>query len=147
MELLRNLIQTLSLNHTFFYHFLLSLVLFFLSKKLLFEPYIVAMDQRSALTKGRRAGLKDLDLKIEQKKELYEKKAKETHKKFQSVFNSLKEDVLSDFESKNLKQKEEQKKWLKEQRADLKTWLNKQNDFLEKELSQLSTALLDKIKS
>ena len=147
METLKNLIQTLSLDHSFFYHLILATVLYFVSKKWLFQPYISAMDKRVSLTKGRLEQSQDLDAQIQESQELYEKKAQKIHKEFQKHFNGIKDKALAEFSKESLKLEKDQKLYLDEERKKMQEQRLKQNKILEKEIPQLKTALLDKIKS
>lgn len=147
MEILKDLIQTLALDQSFFYHLLLATIAFFISKNWLFRPYISAMDQRKKFTKGRLEESGELDIKIQESQKLYEEKAKKIHKEFQELFGGIKEKALSAFSLDSLKLEEEQKLWLKQERAKLKENSQEQNKILEKEIPQLKSALFDKIKS
>lgn len=147
METLNNLIQTVGLNHSFFYQLLIAILLFFISRKWLWNPYIASMDERDRLTKGRLSNTKELDLKIQANQELYEKKAKQLHKDFQAVFNDRKELALQDFLKKSLQLEKEYKESLKKKRRDLKAAVKTQESLLKKELPDLSALLLNKIKS
>lgn len=147
METLNNLIQTLGLNHTFFYHFLVASLLFFISKKWLWLPYIKSMEKRNELTKGRLSNTKDLDLKIQANQELYEKKAKQIHRDFQVIFNKRKEKTLQDFSQKSLEYERDHKESLKKKMTNLKSSVQKQESLMQKEISGLSEILLNKIKS
>ena len=139
--------QTVGLNHSFFYHLLFSALLFFISKKWLWKPYIQEMDRRTQLTKGRMNSTKDLDLKIQANKELYEKKAKHLHREFQTVFNQIKEDSLNRFSEQSLKIEKEHKESLKQKRQALQQKAKEQEELLQKELPALSELLLSKIKN
>ena len=147
METLRNLIQTLSLDHSFFYHLFLAFVLYFISKKWLFQPYISAMDKRRSLTKGRLEQNQGLDAQIQESQELYDKKAKKIHKEFQEHFGKIREKALENFSKESLKLEKDQKLCLEGERKRLQEQAQAQNKILEKEISSLKTALLDKIKT
>ena len=147
METLNSLIQTLSLDYSFFYHFILALILYFISKSLLFQPYISTMDQRRNFTKGRLAKSEDLDLQIQKNQELYEIKAKKIHAEFQKFFTEIKVKAMESFSKDSLNLEKEQKLWLEKESARLKDSAQKQNQVLEKEIPQLKSALLNKIKS
>ncbi|MCY4321706.1 MAG: hypothetical protein OXC37_04825 [Bdellovibrionaceae bacterium] len=147
METLKTLIQTLSLDHSFFYHLILALILYFISKKWLFQPYIAKMDERSRLTKGRMDTNEEKKLEIEKKKELYEEKAKNIHKEFQKLFSVMKNKAMENFSKESLKLEKDQKTFLDEQKKNLVENAKKQNEILEKSLPQLKESLLGKIKS
>lgn len=147
METLRNLIQTLSLDHSFFYHLILAFILYFISKKYLFQPYIAAMDKRRKLTKGRIKQSQSLDSQIQESQRLYEEKAKKIHKEFQNHFGKIKQKALDRFSKKSLELEKDQKLYLDRERKKLKEHALAQNKILEKEIPLLKTALLDKIKS
>lgn len=147
METLNNLIETLGINYTFFYHFLVATLLFFISKKRLWIPYIESMDKRNELTNGRLSNTKELDLKIQNQKDLYEKKAKKIHSDFQAVFNEIKTKALQDFSKKSLELETNYKASLTKKLNDLKLAVKNQEPALEQEISILSGLLTEKIKS
>ena len=147
MEILKDLIQTLELDSSFFYHLVLAFILYLFSKKWLFQPYISAMNQRRKRTKGRLEKSGDLELQIQKDQELYEKTAKKIHKEFQKLFSGIRDRALENFSKESLKLEEEQKIWLQREKKSLKKNAQEQNKILEKEIPQLKTALLNKIKS
>ena len=147
MEAINNLIQTVGLNYSFFYHLLIAATLFFISKKWLWKPYIQEMDKRTQLTKGRIDSTKDLDLKIQANRGLYEKKAKSIHRKFQTIFNKIKEDSLTYFSKQSLKIEEEHQERLRQKRQTLKQKAKEQDELLKKELPALRDLLLNKIRN
>lgn len=146
METLNNLIQTVGLNHSFFYHILIGLIVYPISKKGLWIPYIESLDEKNKLTKGRLSNTKELDLQIQDCRELYEKKAKKIHKDFQAVFNEIKELALREFSKKSLELEKESKKRLSKKISDLKAMVKNQEEPLKKELPSLSMLLVSKIK-
>ena len=146
MEILNNLIQTVGLNHSFFYHFLIGIVLFFMSRNWLWRPYIESMDKRDRFTKGRLSNTKELDLKIQANQELYKQKAQKIHKDFQTVFNEIKESTLKKFSQKSLQIEKEHKESLNKKRNDLKLEVKDQEELLKKDLPVLTELLLNKIK-
>lgn len=145
METLKNLAQTLSLDYSFFFHLLLACVLYFVSKKYLFQPYISALDKKASLTKGRLKQSQSLDTQIQESEELYEKKAKKIHKEFQGSFNEIRDKVLDSFSKASLKLEKEQKLHLDQERKKLHSQAREQNKVLEKEIPQLKMTLLNKI--
>ena len=147
MEILKNLIQTLALDQSFFYHLVLAIIAFFISKNGLFRPYISAMDQRRKFTKGRLEESEELDIKIQESQKLYDEKAKKIHKEFQEIFGEIKDKALSAFSLDSLKLEEDQKRWLQQERIKLREKAQAQNKILEKEIPYLSSELLGKIKS
>ena len=147
MEILKGLIQTLALDQSFFYHLILGIILFFISKNWLFRPYIFAMDQRRKFTKGRLEESGELDIKIQESQKLYDEKAKKIHKDFQELFGKIKEKALESFSKDSLKLEEDQKLWLLQERIKLKENAQAQNKILEKEIPHLKSELLGKIKS
>ncbi|MBC6415042.1 MAG: hypothetical protein GDA46_01430 [Bdellovibrionales bacterium] len=147
MKMLGSLVETVGLDYSFFYHLIFSVIIFFLSKKWLWQAYIQAMDKRTQLTKGRVNETEALDQKIQINKEIYEKKAKHIHKEFQNIFNDMKEDSLKYFSKESLKIQEEHKKLMKQKRDFLKKKVQEQEDILRKSLVSLSELLLEKIKS
>ena len=147
METLKTLIQTLSLDHSFFYHLVLALILYFISKKWLFQPYIAKMDERSKLTKGRLETNEQKELEIQKKRDLYDEKAKDIHKEFQKLFSVIKNESLETFSKESLKLEQDQKTYLEGQKKDLVDNAKRQNDILEKDIPQLKEVLLRKIKS
>ena len=147
MEILRDLAQTLALDLSFFYHIVLAFLLFFVSKKWLFQPYIASMNQRRDFTKGRMEKSGDLDLQIQNSRVLYDQKAKKIHKEFQELFNKVREESLTQFSEESLKLEQEQKLWLQRERLKMKESAEEQNKILAKEIPQLKSALLNKVKS
>ncbi|MDE0092674.1 MAG: hypothetical protein OXN83_05275 [Oligoflexia bacterium] len=147
MEILTGLIQTLALDYSFFYHLVLAFVLFSISKKWLFQPYISAMNQRRNFTKGRLEKSEDLELKIQKNKGLYDKKAKKIHKEFQKLFNKIRDNTLAQFSKDSLKLETDQKHWFKREKTKLQEAADRQNRILENEIPQLKEVLLNKIKS
>ena len=147
MEILKDLIQTLALDQSFFYHLVLATVAFFISKNWLFHSYISAMDQRRDFTKGRLEKSGELDIKIQESKKQYDEKAKKIHKEFQELFGQMREKALVAFSEDSLKLQEDQKLWLKQERIKLQENAQEQNKILEKEIPHLKTELLSKIKS
>ena len=145
MDLLNRLIKTVGLNESFFYQLLLALCLYFISKKLIFEPYIKSFKQRQSLTKGRMAGNKELDLKIEEKKALYEKKAQKIHTKFQEIFNQIRQKIQEDYLSESLKLKSAQKEQLAQKRQSLSAEIKAQEEGLKKDIPFLAKSLAEKI--
>ena len=147
MEVLSNLAQTLELNHSFFYHLLLAFILFLLSKKWLFQPYISAMNQRRKFTKGRLEKSESLDQEIQKNKELYEQKAKKIHKEFQKLFSGIRDKALENFSKESLKLEKDQKLWLEREQNKSRESAQAQNKILENEIPQLKSALLGKLRS
>ena len=145
MEVLTQLVETLGLNASFFYQLIIAVVVFFISKNSLWKPYIKNMEERERLTKGRLSNTKELDLKIESQKELYEKKVQQLDKDFQTVFNEMKEKALQEFSKKSLKMEEEHKESLKRKRVHLKSMVEDQQKLLQKEIPALQELLLTKI--
>ena len=147
METLKTLIQTLSLDQSFFYHLVLSFILYFISRKWLFQPYILAMDQRRSLTKGRLEKNEKRELAIQNSQQLYEKKAKKLNKEFQGIFSEIREKALESFSKESLKLEADQKLWLEREKRKLTEQAKEQNKILEREIPQLKANLLNKIKS
>ena len=146
MEIFITFIETVNLNFSFFYHLILAMILFFISKGMLFEPYIASMNQRHRLTKGRVENRKKLDTEIQKKQELYEKKAQKINKQFQGIFEQSKKKSQEWFASQALKIQNKQKDLLKEKRAQLQQKTRQQKELLEQSLPELSESLLKKIK-
>ena len=145
MEVLTQLVETLGLNASFFYQLIIAVVVFFISKNTLWKPYIKNMEERERLTKGRLSNTKELDLKIESQKELYEKRVQQLDKDFQTVFSEMKEKALQEFSKNSLKMEEEHKESLKKKRAHLKAMVEDQQKLLQKEIPALQELLLTKI--
>ena len=146
MSLLSDLISTLSLDRSFFYQFFIAGILYFISKKLVFQPYLENFEQHQKLTKGRLKSSKDLEEKIEEKKRLYEKKAKFVHQEFQKTFNKIKQTAQESYLNKSLKLQKEQKNLMEKERENLKQALKDQSARLEKDLPFLTKLLVEKIK-
>ena len=147
MEIFTTFIKTVHLNYSFFYHLIFVTVLYFVSKKTLFEPYIASMNQRDLFTKGRIENRKKLDLELQKNKELYEKKAQKLHKQFQSIFDQSKKKTQEDFLEQSLKIQKKEKDLLKSQRLQLQKKTEQQKELLKQSLPELSEELLNKIKS
>ena len=147
MSVLNTFIETVGLNQSFFYHLLLAGILYFFSRKLLFEPYISSMDERHLSTKGRIEVGKDLDLEIQKNKKSYEQKAKSLHKRFQDIFNQSKKKTQAWFLDQSLQIQKKEKSLLKEKRLNLQKKTKEQKELLEKALPELSERLLNKIKA
>lgn len=145
MNLLNELINTVGLDKSFFYQLCLAVALYFLLKKLLFQPYLEKLSQRESLTQGRLKNSEELGLKIEEKKKAYEEKAQKLHIEFQKIFNKSKKQAQDNFLKESLKLKEEQKDWIKKERSNLKLALKEQEQILEKELKELTKLLVKKI--
>ena len=147
MDLLKSLIDTVGLDQSFFYQLALATVLYFISKELFLQPYIRNSNKRQELTKGRMKSNKDLEGKIEEKKTLYEQKAKELHKKFQEIFNIIKQKAQEDCLTETLKIQTDQKQWIEKERQSLRQALKIEEIALGKDLPLLVDLLVEKIKS
>ena len=147
MSLLRDLINTVGLDSSFFYLFLLTAGLYFISKNLFFQPYLEKLAERQKRTKGRLKSSKELESQIEEKKIIYQQKAQKIHKEFQETFNQIKHKTQENYLSENLKLKKEQKKELEKERQNLNQALKEQEAALEKDFPLLLKLLVDKIKS
>lgn len=146
MDLLNDLINTVGLDRSFFYQLALAVLLYFISKKLFLQPYLENFDKRQKLTKGRMKSSKALEEKIEEKKILYEQKAKEVHKKFQKVFNTIKQQAQESYLTEHLKLQTEQKTLMEKERKNLNQALKEQETALEKDFPLLAELLVKKIK-
>jgi len=147
VDLLKNLIDTVGLDQSFFYQLSLAVIFYFISKELFLRPYIGNFNKRQELTKGRLKSSRELEEKIKEKKALYEQKAKELHKKFQEVFNAVKQKAQEDCLKETSKIQSDQKQWIERERRNLKQTLNEEDMALEKELSVLVDLLVEKVKS
>ena len=147
MSLLSDLISTVGLDSSFFYQFLLTAGIYFISKNLFFQPYLEKFKERQERTKGRLKSSKVLELQIEEKKMIYKQKAQKIHKEFQEIFNQIKQKAQESYLSENLKLKKEQKKELEKKRRILSQALKEQEMALEKDLPLLVELLVGKIKS
>ena len=147
MEVLKDLVQTLELDSSFFYHLVLAFILYFISKKGLFQPYISTMNRRRELTKGRMEKSEERELKIQKYQTLYGEKAKKIHKEFQELFSGIRDKAVENFSEESVKLEKDQQNWLEQEKRKLKEQAQEQNKILEKEIPPLKTALLSKIKS
>ena len=147
MSLLNNLIQTVGLDSSFFFQLALAVALYFVLKKLLFQPYIESFERRQELTKGRMKSSKELEDKIEENKRLYEKKAKLIHEQFQEVFNEIKQETQERCQNEILQLKQEQKEFIGKEKEKLSRALKEETIRLEKELPALTNLLIEKIKA
>ena len=147
MDLLNSLIDTVGLDQSFFYQLALAVILYFISKELFLRPYIKNFNKRQELTKGRMKSGQELEGKIEEKKILYEQKAKELHKKFQEIFNTVKQKAQEDCLKETLKIQANQKQWIERERQSLKQALKQEETALEKEMPLLVNLLVEKIES
>ena len=146
MSLLKNLIETLGLNHSFFFHFFLGLLLYLVSKKILFQPYLKELKQKEALSKGRMENIKKINQDLESQKQLYSQKAQQIHKEFKSTFHKIKEKAQAQFLKESQSLKKEQGQWIKQGREALKQSLKEQEQSLENSFPQLTKLLVEKIK-
>lgn len=146
MELWNNLIRTVGLDKSFFYQLVMAVTLYFISKKLFFEPYLKKQTEREERTKGRMIQSRKIELRVERKKQEYERKAKAVHREFQEVFNAIKLRTKEDYEKENLKIEKEQKLYLVREREKLHKALREQEKALEEELAPLARLLAEKIR-
>ena len=147
MDMLQNLINTVGLDNSFFYQLFLAVVLYFTSKNLFFQPYLKTLNQRRALTKGRLQHSQELSAQIEKNKKLYEQKAKELNKNFQSVFSKIKNKSQKNHLNETLIIEQKHKDWIKNQRDNLSRVCEEQEKSLEQALPNLVKLLTEKIKS
>ena len=145
MSLLNDLIQTVGLDKGFFYQLFWALILYFVSKKILFQPYLEKLRQKEELTKGRMDNVKTLEAQLAKQQILYEQKAKTVHKEFQKVFNKIKEQAQNHFLKESLKLQEEHKSQVAQEREKLSQNLKEQREVLQKELPTLTKLLVEKI--
>lgn len=146
MEMLQILIRTVGLNDSFFYQLALAVLLYFISKKLFFEPYLIQLKKREEKTKGRMARHQEIDLRLERKKKEYEKKAQKINREFQEVFSQIHLQAQDDYINENQKIEKEQKLWIQKQRNLIQQALAEQEKSLEKDFPFLTQLLADKIK-
>ena len=147
MSLLSDLINTIGLDKSFFYQLVLAVALYFISKKLFFQPYLESFEKRQKFTKGRLESSKNLEEKIEEKKSFYDQKAKFVHQEFQKIFNEIKQKAQASYQKESLKLQEEQKELMAKDREKLNQALKDQSAGLEKDLPFLVKLLVGKIKS
>ena len=147
MSLLNDLITTVGLDRTFFYQLFLAVILYFVSKKLFFQPYLKNFEKSEESAKGRLAGVRQLEEEIEKQKLLYEEQARRVHQKFQDRFLAIKHEAQKDFEKKSLKIRKEQKEHVKKERQALLRDMEKQSLFMEIAFPSLARLLVEKIKS
>ena len=147
MDTLQNIINTVGLDGSFFYQLFLAVGLYFVSKKLFFQPYLKTLNQRGALTRGRLKHSEELSIQIKKNKRLYEQKAKELNKKFQTIFNEIKKRAQENYLSETLIIEQEQKEWIKKQRRNLSQACKEQEKSMEQNLPRLVKLLVEKIRS
>lgn len=147
MSLFWDLIEVVGLDTSFYYQLLLAVALYFVSKKLFFQPYLKSFEKRKELTRGRATKNKKREEEIEEKKQLYEKKAKELNQKFQEVFSKIKKSATDKYLKESLELQETQKKEIFNGRAHLLKEIKKQELNLEKDIPLLAELLSEKIKN
>ena len=146
MALLRDLINTVGLDISFFYQLFLAIIVYFISKKLFFQPYLENFKKSQKLTKGSLKSSEEIEKSIEEKKVLYEQKAKSVHEKFQETFSKIKNQSQKDYLLKTSKLQEEQRNFLDKERKNLNQSVKTQEDLLKQDVPSFVSLLVEKIK-
>ena len=144
--MIADFITSLGLDFSFFYQLALAVLLYFASKKIVFEPYLKSFQQRQERTKGRLKTSRDLEQKIEQSRKIYEDTARQNHKEFQETFGRLKEKARASALKESERLHREQKELMGVSKDSLQREVKKQDLLLEKDLPVLTKLLVDKIK-
>ena len=145
MELFASLAQQMGLNASFFYHFCLVAVLYFVSKSWFFTPHIQNLKTREALTEGRVKNNKLLEAQILELKLRYEELAKKTHRDFQKSFQAIKQKAEEEFKAESLKLEKNHKALILIKKSELSKAILQQEQDLEKELKELLALLSEKL--
>ncbi|MGI9548358.1 MAG: hypothetical protein ACR2M7_00030 [Bdellovibrionales bacterium] len=145
MEILKNFATTVGLDHTFFYQFILIVVLYFLMKKLFLQSYCENLEKRREMTKGSFLESQKKEIEIENLKKVYSEKAQALNKKFQSKFGVIKESVEKKFKEERAAIQAQHIEGLKKQKEHLTNHKDQENKKLEKEIPALVQALINKM--
>lgn len=146
MEMINDFINTVGLDKSFFFQLALAVILYFISKELFLKEYLENFKKSEQLTKGRMIQNKDLEDKIEKRKDLYEQTAKRVHTEFQKVFDEMRATTQKKHQKDTLNLQKEQKDLMKKQRTMLKQSLEEQEHQIQKELPFLVNLLVEKMK-
>ena len=145
MSVLKDFINTVGLDHTFFYQFVIITILYFTVKHLFLQKYYQDIEKRRESTKGSFSQSKETEEKIEDLKKDYSQKAQEIHKDFQEVFTTIRNSTEESFKKGRDALQNEQRKDLEDQRKQLLKNQTQEEKKLEKELPDLVQSLVNKI--
>ena len=84
---------------------------------------------------------------MESAKSHYEQKARQVHKKFQELFNKIKQEAQKDYAEKHFEIQREQKRGIEKERENLGQALKEQDRAFQKDRPLLVDQLVEKIKS
>ncbi len=145
MSVLKGLVETVGLDHTFFYQFIIISILYFVTKKLFLQRYYQDIEKRREVTKGSFSQSQEMEDKIENLKKSYDQKAQSLNKKFQDVFGFIKNSTEESFIKDREFLQEEQKKDLEAQKKTLLKNKEREDEKLKKDLPNLIQSLVGKI--
>lgn len=146
MQTLKHLINTIGLDASFFYQFILVCVLYFISRSL-FKAYLNNFIKREELTKGRLLSGQKIKEQIIKQKLVYENKTKDIQKSFQNIFNKIKKQSLDQYKKDKTDIEKSQQEILKTKRKELQQGLKEQDAQVEAASSSLTQLLVKKIKT
>ena len=145
METLKNLAESVGLDISFFWQFLLLGGGYFAAKALFLKPYALAREKRKSLTQGRFAAARGREKEAEALKSQYGEKARALHKKFQDLFGKAKAAALEEYKSERARILKEHEAGLERQTSELAKKIKAEALTLEKDIPALAKALKDKI--
>ncbi len=145
MSLFKDFIETVGLDHTFFYQLIIITLLYFVVKKLFLLRYYQDVEKRRERTKGSFSKSKEVEEKIVNLEKKYSQKAQTLNQKFQDVFGRIKEESEKSFQKNKLILEEEQRKRLESQRSQILKDKNQEEQKLEKDMPHLVQSLVDKM--
>ena len=146
MDFLKGFIDTLGLDKTFFFQFLLVVLLYFVLNKLLFRPYLKLLEKRESLTKGKFSEGKQLGIQTESLKQEYEKKSRKLYSEFQKLFSKIKEESEKEFQIKKEGLKKVHSELLRTKKEEISKAQKESEEELKKAIPSFVEALVNKMK-
>lgn len=124
------ILHQLGINFTTLFCLVIFVITFFTLKSLVFTPYYNAFEEREKRTKGAEDLVKDLQVKTQEVKALYEAEAKD-----------LNAEVKSIFDDKRATANKEYAKIVSDARADAEKYLEKTLEHVNAEIKKASDQL------
>jgi len=143
--MLKDFIETVGLDQSFFYQFVFILGMYFLMKKLFLQTYYQNVKKRTQLTKGSFLKSKEMKDEITNLKEVYDKKAQRLNQDFQEIFAVAKDKAQKNFTQDKETLQKSQKAALKVKREQWLKQKQQAEQTLKKEMPSLVQSLVHKM--
>ena len=145
MEILLNVFESLGINHTIFYQFIVFVILFFLLKQILFKDLLRVIVDREEKTVVSEKNAEEVEKEAQELKAKYDKMVADIYKKYQEKFNEDKADIVSEHNARFQREQEQFSKLEQDKIAEIMKELDELKVASFREKDALKTELVNKL--